>query len=138
MVEGYDPQSQEAQAAQMMMGMEMLQGLTLAGLSVRYDDASLAGKTLDFLATQQGVERAQLVEGLKASLPQMLAGTGVAALNDVVVAPVSAFLDNPQSLEIAVAPASPTTLLVLTAAAANPAGLLSMLGLTVTANQPAP
>jgi hypothetical protein len=138
MVEGYDPQSQEAQAAQMMMGMEMLQGLTLAGLSVRYDDASLAGKALDLLASQQGVERAQLVEGLKASLPQMLAGTGVAALNDVVVAPVSAFLDNPQSLEIAVAPASPTTLLVLTAAAANPAGLLSMLGLTVTANQPAP
>ena len=137
MVEGYDAESEEAQAAQMMMGMEMLQGVTLAGLSVRYDDASLAGKVLDYFASQQGVERAQLVEGLKASLPQMLAGTPVPALADIVTNPVSEFLDNPQSLEIAVAPATPTTLLVLTAAAANPAGLLSMLGLTVTANKSA-
>ena len=135
MVEGYDPESQEAQAAQMMMGMEMLQGLSLVGASVHYEDASLADKALDRVAAEQGVERAQLVEGLKASLPQMLAGTGVPALADLVVGPVSAFLDNPQSLDIAVAPASPTTLLVLTAAAANPAGLLSMLGLEVTANE---
>ncbi len=133
--QGYAPDSKEAQAAQMMMGMELLQGVTLVSASISYDDASLADKSLDLYAQKQGVERAQLVEGLKASLPQMLAGTGVPALADLVTAPVSAFLDDPQSLEIAVQPASPATLLVLTAAAANPAGLLSMLGLTVTANQ---
>jgi len=133
--QGYAPDSKEAQAAQMMMGMELLQGVTLVSASISYDDASLTDKSLDLYAQKQGVERAQLVEGLKASLPQMLAGTGVPALADLVTAPVSAFLDDPQSLEIAVQPASPATLLVLTAAAANPAGLLSMLGLTVTANQ---
>jgi hypothetical protein len=133
--QGYAPDSKEAQAAQMMMGMELLQGVTLVSASISYDDASLADKSLDLYAQKQGVERAQLVEGLKSTLPQMLAGTGVPALADLVTAPVSAFLDDPQSLEIAVQPASPATLLVLTAAAANPAGLLSMLGLTVTANQ---
>jgi hypothetical protein len=133
--QGYDPESKEAQAAQMMMGMELLQGVTLVGASIAYDDASLADKALDLYSAKQGVERAELVEGLKASLPQMLAGTGVPALADLVTGPVSAFLDDPQSLEIAVQPASPTTLLVLTAAAANPAGLLSMLGLAVTANE---
>lgn len=129
-----DPASSEAQAAQMMAGMEMLQGISLVGASVRYDDASLAGRLLDMFAEQQGIERAQFVEGLKAMLPAMLAGTGVPALNDLVVPPVSAFLDDPQSLEIKLQPASPTTLLVLTAAASNPAGLISALGLAITAN----
>ncbi|KKB79334.1 hypothetical protein VW29_17330 [Devosia limi DSM 17137] len=129
-----EPASSEAQAAQMMAGMEMLQGISLVGASVRYDDASLAGRLLDFFAEQQGIERVQFVEGLKAMLPAMLAGTGVPALNDLVVPPVSAFLDDPQSLEIKLQPASPTTLLVLTAAASNPAGLISALGLAITAN----
>jgi hypothetical protein len=64
----------------------------------------------------------------------MLAGTGIPALNDVVIPPVEAFLDDPQSLEIKVAPPSPTSLLVLMAAAANPAGLITALGLAVEAN----
>jgi hypothetical protein len=58
----------------------------------------------------------------------------VPALNDVVVPPVSAFLDDPQNLEVALKPASPTSVLVLAAAAANPAGLIQALGLSVTAN----
>ena len=137
LADGADPTSEEAQAAQMMMGMQMAQGISIAGASIRYDDASLAGKLLDFFGAAQGADRATLVEGLKAMLPQMLAGTGVPALADLIVPPVSAFLDNPQSLEVAVAPPSPTSLLVLTAAAANPAGLISALGLTVTANEAA-
>jgi len=129
-----EPASSEAQAAQMMAGMEMLQGISLVGASVRYDDASLAGRILDFYAKEQGIERAQFVEALKAMLPDMLAGTGIPALNALVVPPVSTFLDDPQSLEIKLQPASPTTLLVLTAAASNPAGLISALGLAITAN----
>ena len=47
---------------------------------------------------------------------------------------MEAFLDDPQSLEVKVAPPSPTSLLVLMAGAANPAGLISALGLAVEAN----
>ncbi|MNU06514.1 hypothetical protein D3C72_2517320 [compost metagenome] len=64
----------------------------------------------------------------------MLAETGIPALNDIVVPPVSAFLDDPKSLEVKVAPPSPTSLLVLMAAAANPEGLITALGLAVEAN----
>jgi hypothetical protein len=135
--QGADPASEEAQAAQMMMGMQMAQDVTITSASVRYDDASIAGRLLDFFAAQQGIERPQLVEGLKVMLPQMLAGTGVPALSDLVVQPVSTFLDDPRSLEVDVAPPSPTSLLVLAAAAANPAGLISALGLAITANQAA-
>ena len=125
-----DEQSQ----AQMMQGMAIMQGVNIVGASVRYDDASLAGKLLEYFAKQSGTDRAGFVAGLKAQLPLMLAGTGIPALNDVVIPPVEAFLDDPQSLEIKVAPPSPTSLLVLMAAAANPAGLITALGLAVEAN----
>ena len=132
-----DATSEEAQAKQMMMGMELLQALTLTSSSLRYDDAGLAPKLLDLFASQSGAERAQFVEGLKAMLPTLVGQAGIPALTDAVVPPVSTFLDDPKSIEVAVKPATPTTLLVLSAAAANPASLITALGLAVTANQAA-
>lgn len=128
--------TEEQAQAQMMQGMALMQGVNIVSAAIRYDDASLAGKLLDFFAAQSGADRATFVQGLKAMLPAMLAESGIPALNDLVVPPVSAFLDDPQSLEVKVAPPSPTSLLVLMAAAANPAGLITALGLTVEANQP--
>lgn len=134
---GLDPMSEEAQAQQMMLGMELLQALTLTSSSLRYDDASLAGKLLDMFAAQSGVDRAQFVTSIKAMVPQLVGQAGIPALTDMVVPAVNAFLDDPQSIEIAVRPATPTTLLVLSAAAANPAGLISAIGLSVKANEAA-
>ncbi|MET3927290.1 hypothetical protein [Devosia sp. 2618] len=128
-----EPTQEQAQA-QMMQGMALLQGVSIVGASVRYDDASLAGKALDSVAKDNGTDRANFVAGLKAMLPSVIASSGIPALNDIVVPPVSAFLDNPQSLEVKLAPPSPTSLLVLMAAAANPAGLITALGLAVEAN----
>jgi hypothetical protein len=132
-----DQTSQAAQAQQMMVGMELLQALTLTSTSIRYDDASLAPKLIDMFAAQSGAERAQFVEGLKSMVPQMVGQLGIPKLTELVVPAVNAFLDDPQSFEVSVRPASPTTLLVLSAAAANPAGLISALGLAVTANEAA-
>lgn len=132
-----DPTSEEAQAQQMMMGMEMAQAITISNVVTRYDDAGIAPKLLDMFASQSGTDRASFVEGLKAMLPMMVAESGIPQLNDLVVPPVSEFLDDPKSLEVAVKPATPTSILVLAAAAANPAGLIQALGLAVTANQPA-
>lgn len=130
---GAEPTEEQAQA-QMMQGMALMQGVSIIGASVRYDDAGLAPKLLDFFAGTSGADRATFVEGLKAMLPAMLAESGIPALNDLVVPPVSAFLDDPKSLEVKVAPPSPTSLLVLMAAAANPEGLITALGLAVEAN----
>ena len=132
---GSTPEEQQAQ--QMMVGMELLQALTLTGSSLRYDDAGLAPKLLDMFAAQSGADRATFVEGLKAMVPALVGQAGIPALTDLVTPAANAFLDDPKSIEVAVRPATPTTLLVLSAAAANPAGLISALGLAVTANQPA-
>lgn len=130
-----DPSSEAAQAAQSMMGMQLLQSLSIGGASLRYDDASLAGKLLEFFAKAQGLEKAQLVESLKTMVPQIIAGVGIPQLVDLVAPPVSAFLDDPKSLEIDIAPDAPTSLLVLMAAAQNPASLITALGASVTANE---
>lgn len=132
-----DPTSEAAQAQQMMLGMELLQAITITGSSLRYDDASLAGRMIDFFAAQSGADRADFVEGLKAMAQQSVSQLGIAALTEMATPAINAFLDDPQSFEIGVRPPKPTTLLVLSAAAANPAGLISAVGLSVKANQPA-
>lgn len=124
----------EKAQAQMMKGMSIMQGVSIVGASLRYDDASLAGHLLDYFAGQSGADRATFVAGLKTMLPVVVGQVGIAALTDLVVPPVSAFLDNPESLEVDVAPPSPTSALVLMAAAANPASLITALGLAVQAN----
>ena len=126
----------EQQQAQMMSGMAIMQGVSIVGASVRYDDASLAGSLLDTFAEQSGADRASFVAGLKATLPGLIAQSGIPALNDLVVPALSEFLDSPESLEASIAPASPTSVLVLMAAAANPASLITALGLSIQANQP--
>lgn len=128
---------EEKQAQQMMVGMELLQALTLTSSSLRYEDAGLAPKLLDLFASQSGADRAQFVESLKAMVPQLVGQAGVPELTNMVVPAVNAFLDDPKSFEVAVKPATPTTLLVLSAAAANPAGLISAVGLAVKANEAA-
>ena len=129
--------TEEQAQAQMMQGMALMQGVSIVGASVRYDDASIAGKLLDFYAASSGTDRATFVAGLKTVLPVIIGESGIPALTDIVVPAVSTFLDDPQSLEVKVAPPSPTSVLVLMGAAANPAGLITALGLAIEANTPA-
>lgn len=132
-----DVESEEGQAQQMMMGMEMAQALSINSTSIRYDDAGLSPRLLDFFAAQSGAERADFVESIKATVPALLAQSGMDAFSALVVPAVNAFLDDPQSFEIAVSPANPTSFLVLAAAAQNPAALIEVLNLNVTANEAA-
>lgn len=130
-----DPTSEEGQAKQMMLGMELAQALSIGGASIRYDDAGLAPHVLDFFAAQSGVAREQFVQVMKPAIPQMINQAGIPQLTALVTPAAEAFLDNPESFEISVKPAAPTSFLVLAAAAANPAGLIQALNLAVTANQ---
>lgn len=129
--------SDEQGQALMMSSMAVMQGVNIVKASIRYDDASLAGNLLDFFASESGASRADFVAGIKAMLPSILAEAGIPPLVDLAMPALSAFLDDPQSIELKVAPPSPVSLLVLMAAAANPAGLIPALGLALEANSPA-
>jgi hypothetical protein len=128
---------EERAAKEQQFGMEMLSKLSLSGLSIRYDDASLAGKLLDTFAKQQGATRADFVQGLKMIVPAMVAQSGSPALNDQVTAAATTFLDDPKSLEVSVNPGRTVGFMELMAGAQDPNALVDMLKVKVTANEAA-
>ncbi|PRD45951.1 hypothetical protein C5748_02125 [Phyllobacterium phragmitis] len=114
----------------------LLQQLTVSGASVRFDDASLTNKVLDYFANQQGTERSVLVNQMKAVLPLFAGQLKNAKFASQVTEAVSAYLDNPKSLEIRATPPSPVPVAILMATgSAQPEKLPDVLGVTVTANK---
>ena len=127
--------SKAAEQVNTQLGLMFLQQISLKRLSVRYDDASLAGKLLDYFADEQNISREELVTSLKLQVPLLAGNLRVPELAAIVGEAVSAFLDDPQSLEVTVAPSRPISGLEIVALAAAPPMLLQSLGLAVTANR---
>ncbi|MFJ7353738.1 hypothetical protein ACIQWS_06170 [Phyllobacterium sp. NPDC097923] len=120
-------------------GMAMLglmQQLSFTGASIRFDDASLTNKALDYAAKQQGAKRTDLVNQGKAILPMMAAQLGNAEFAQALGTAVSAYLDSPKNIEIKAAPAKPVPFAIIAAGGmADPKSLIKTLGVTVNANQ---
>lgn len=124
----------ELQKAQEAFGITFASQLSLGGVAIRYDDASLAGRLLDFFAAQQNLETPDLVDALKtlaaAQIPPVLGEPLTSQINDAM----GAFLDDPQSFEVSIAPAEPINLMMLAVLAAQPQAMLPMLNLSILAN----
>lgn len=120
-------------------GMAMLglmQQLQLGGLSIRYDDASLTGKLLDFFAKQQHTTRDALVNEIKMMLPMMMAQLKNPDFASKVSQAVGTFLDDPKSIEIKAAPPSPVPMATIAMTGmSTPQSLPDTLGVTVSADQ---
>jgi hypothetical protein len=137
------PESETSSPAEMEM-LGLMQQLSLHGATIRFDDASLTGKILDFVAQQQGQKREDVVNLAKAGLPFALMQLQLPDLAAAISPAVNAYLDDPRSIEIKAAPPAPVPFTMLGGAAmANPndpgaatKAIWSMLGVTVTANQP--
>ncbi|WP_378952768.1 hypothetical protein [Mesorhizobium sp. ANAO-SY3R2] len=114
----------------------LLQQLTFNGASVRFDDDSITNKVLDYLGKQQGVTGKDVANQAKAIVPLMMMELNNPELTQQVMAALSAFLDNPKSIEISAEPGSPVPFALLAASGmAGPKDLPKTLGLTITANQ---
>jgi hypothetical protein len=117
-----------------MMG--LLQQLTFNSASIRFDDASITKRVLDYVGAQQGVTGDQLAQSLKGMVPILVAQMKMPDLQNQISTAVSAFLDNPKNLEIKAAPASPVAVpMIMGAAMGAPQTLPQVLGVNVTANQ---
>lgn len=127
-----------SEAEQSRHGLAMLglmQQLSLYGLEITYDDASLTTNVLEFAAEEQEISAADVANQTKAVLPFMMAGINAPQLSQMVTAALSQFLDDPQSLTIRAAPAQPVPFSMLLAAGmASPDALVQQLNLSVTAN----
>ena len=123
-------------SAQGMAMLGLMQQLSINGAAVRFEDDSLTGKVLAYVAGQQGASAADIVNQAKAVVPFMLAQLNDPELAAQATAAVGAFLDAPKSIEIALAPASPVPFAqIMAGAMSNPTALTKTLGVKVTANQ---
>jgi hypothetical protein len=114
----------------------MLQQLNFISMSIRFDDASITGKVLDYAAKQAGQDRAAIVNQTKGVLPFALAQLRDPDFATKVTEAANAYLDNPKSLEIKAAPAAPVPFAMLMATGSTaPEALIKQLNVTVTANQ---
>ncbi len=127
---------QEAEMAAFEEAMlEKLMEIQVEKLAIRYEDASLFMKILDFAAAEQGIDGATLASGLKFMVPMVLAEVPDAAFKASVTRAVNAFIDNPQSIEIVAEPDSPVGVAEFAAAEDDPFVLVDLLNVQVRANQ---
>ncbi len=123
-------------SAQGLAMLGLMQQLTFHGANIRFDDDSLTGKVLAYVAKQQGMQAKDIANQAKAIVPFLTAQLNNPDLSGQITAAVNKFLDDPKSLEIAAAPASPVPFALIAAGAMSaPTELPKTLGVSVKANE---
>lgn len=130
--------NQNKEEAQQALGLSMLglmQQLSFESAQIRFDDASITKRALDYAGGQQNISGQQMADSLKAMTPIMLAQLNIPELQNAISAAVNTFLDNPKSLTLAAAPAKPVPFpMIMGAAMGAPNTLPQVLGVKVSAN----
>lgn len=130
-----NPDKAAGQQAMMMSMMGLAQQLIYNGASIRFDDAGITAKALDFAGKQQGVDGKQMAASLKGMMPMMLGAMNMPDLQKQIETAVGAYLDDPKSLTISANPAEPLPApQIMGAAMGDPANLVKTLNVQVTAN----
>ena len=123
-------------SAQGLAMLGLMQQLTFHAASIRLDDDSLTGKVLEYFAGQQGEKPRDMANQAKAIVPFMMAQLNNPELMQSATEAVTKYLDDPQTIEIKAAPASPVPFaLVMAGAMSAPQDLTKTLGVSVTANE---
>ncbi|MGI6852685.1 hypothetical protein [Mesorhizobium sp. 1B3] len=126
-------------SAQSLAMLGLMQQLTFHSARIRFDDDSLTGKVIDYLAGQQKVKPGDVVNQAKGLLPFLMAQLDNAELTTQTTAAVNTYLDAPKSIEISARPTNPVPFAAIAAGAMSqsPKDLIKMLGVSLTANEPA-
>lgn len=115
--------------------MEILQGLTVEQLSLRYEDASLAKRLISTQAKKQGIPEQAFVQQIGAIVPMMVSAIGNKDFEAKIASAASAFLKAPKSITVSAKPAKPTPVAeIMGAAMMAPQSLPTVLGADVRAN----
>lgn len=131
-----NPDKSAANAALGMSMMGLMQQLSYNGAAIRFDDAGITAKVLDYAGKQQGVDGKQFAQSIKGMLPMMLGQMNMPDLQKQIVDAANAYLDAPKSLEVSAKPAQGLPFpQIMGAAMGNPADLAKTLNVKVTANQ---
>ncbi|WP_102957947.1 hypothetical protein [Mangrovicella endophytica] len=127
-----NPQNSQASG---MAVMGLISQLYLKSAELSFADDSLTGKLLDYYAKKNGQSREQLTQNLTAMLPAVLGYLQNPEFQKEVTDAVTAYLADPQSLTISIAPQNPVPAAQLIGAAMGaPQTLPAVLSLSVTSN----
>lgn len=130
-----NPDPEEAQKAQGLMMLGMMQQLTFNSAEITFEDASLTGRVLDYFGSQQGISGKQMGDAVKGMLPMMLGQLGIPALQQQISAAANTFVDNPENLKISAEPAEPVPFSqIMGVGMSDPRQLADLLEVKVTAN----
>lgn len=130
-----NPNKEEAQQALGLAMLGLAQQLNFEGAQIRFEDASITKRALDYAGSKQNVSGQQMADSLKAMTPIMLAQLNIPELQNAISAAVSTFLDNPKSLTIKATPDKPVAFpMIIGAAMGAPNTIPQMLGVKVSAN----
>lgn len=130
-----NPDKAAGQQAMAMSMMGLAQQLVYNGASIRFDDAGITAKALEFAGKQQGVDGAQMAQSVKGMLPMMLGAMNMPDLQKQIETAVNAYLDDPKSLTVSANPEQPLPApQIMGAAMGDPANLVKTLNVQVTAN----
>jgi hypothetical protein len=130
-----NPNKEQAQQALGLAMLGLMQQLTFDSAQIRFDDASITKRALDYAGSKQNVSGEQMADSLKAMAPIMLAQLNIPELQNAVSAAVSTFLDDPKSLTVSAAPEKPVPFPIIVGAAMGaPKTLPQVLGVKVSAN----
>jgi hypothetical protein len=125
----------EADAAKGFLLLGLAQKLTFNTVSLRFDDASITNRVLDFVSKKAGQPREAYVAQLKAMAPMLVMQLQEPDLMAAATQAVSTYLDNPKNIEIKSVQSAPIPLDKLMSGAMSPPELIKQLGITITANQ---
>ena len=130
-----NPDKAAGQQALGMAMMGLMQQLIYNGASIRFDDAGITAKALEYAGKQQGVDGKQMAQSLKGMMPMMLGMMNMPDLQKQIEAAAGAYLDDPKSLTLSANPAQPLAApQIMGAAMGDPANLVKTLNVQVTAN----
>ncbi|WP_117194131.1 hypothetical protein [Rhizobium terrae] len=127
--------NQEAEQAAGLAMLGLMQRLTFNSAEIRFEDAGITKKGLDFAAKKQNTTADQLTQMLKGMTPMMLAQFNVPDLQNMVTTAVNAYLDKPGNFTITAEPDKGVPFpMIMGAAMGAPNTLPKVLGVKVTAN----
>lgn len=123
-------------SAQGLAMLGLMQQLTFHAANIRFDDDSLTGKVLEYVAKQQNMKPEDIANQAKAIVPFLTGQLNNPELSAQITAAVTKYLDDPQSIEVDATPPAPVPFALIAAGAmSTPLDLPKTLGVTVTANE---
>jgi hypothetical protein len=131
-----DTSKPDASAAQGMAMMGLMQQLSFQKANIRFDDASITKRLLDYFGAEQKMTGDEMAKSLQGLIPIMMAQANMPDLQNQVVEASNAYLADPKNLTVSAQPAAPVPFpQIMGAAMGAPNTIPAMLGVKVTANQ---